>query len=111
MIACKQSLSSFLTDAAWEHLRPRLSLSPREVQIVRLILEDEKEKVIAWRLQMSAHTVHTHLERIYHKLGINGRMELVLAIVGAFLRAVVEPQSALPSICWRRASGRCPLNS
>jgi DNA-binding NarL/FixJ family response regulator len=60
------------------------SLSPRESQIVQHMLLNEKERTIAFRLDISVHTVHTHIKRIYWKLGVNSRVELVSRILGEF---------------------------
>lgn len=60
--------------------RPRAdgtSLSPREVEVVRLVAEDLTSAEIAERLVISPRTVTTHLDRIYAKLGINSRAALV----------------------------------
>ena len=102
------SLSSFLTEAAWERLAERLSLSPREAQIVQAVLEDQKESAIARQLKMSPHTVHTHLERLYVKLSVHSRPELILKIVTAFLSMTSELDSPLPAICADRTSGNVP---
>jgi DNA-binding NarL/FixJ family response regulator len=104
------SLSTFLTEAAWERLAERLKLSRREVQIAHAVLEDDKESKIADRLRMSTHTVHTHMERMHAKLGVRSRPELIIKILTTFLLMTAEPDSRLPSICGNRTAGRCPLN-
>lgn len=65
----------------WRALDQSLGLSQRESQIVRGVFDDLKELAIAAQLGMSPHTVHTHLERLYHKLGVNSRTELIVRIV------------------------------
>ena len=104
------SLSHFLNEAAWERLADRLSLSPREIQIVRAMLDDQKELAIAHRLKMSPHTVHTHTERLHGKLCVSSRSEMIIKILTTFLLMTAEPDSPLPPICGNRASGQCPLN-
>ncbi|MGA2229887.1 MAG: helix-turn-helix transcriptional regulator [Tepidisphaeraceae bacterium] len=103
------SLSSFLNDAAWERLAEKLKLSPREIQIVRAVFEDQKELVIARRLGMSPHTVHTHMDRLHSKLSVRGRSQLIIKVLTTFLLMTAEPDSPLPAICGDRAAGRCPL--
>jgi ATP/maltotriose-dependent transcriptional regulator MalT len=104
------SLSIFLNEAAWDRLAERLKLSGREIQIVQGVLDDLKESAIAQRLKMSAHTVHTHTERLHGKLSVSSRSELIIKILTTFLLMTAEPDSPLPPICGNRASGRCPLN-
>jgi DNA-binding NarL/FixJ family response regulator len=44
-------------------------LTPREMEVARLVAEDLTDKLIADILGISVHTVHEHLERIGKKLG------------------------------------------
>lgn len=52
------------------------SLTPRELEIVRLVAEGLRNKEIAERLSISEGTVKIHLHSIYEKLQIGGRVEL-----------------------------------
>ena len=52
-------------------------LSPREVQILQHIASGSSTKEVARDLEISAHTVKTHLERIFDKLGANDRAQAV----------------------------------
>jgi len=105
------SLSSFLGQAAWARLAEKLSLSGREVEVVKALLEDQRESEIARRLHVSPHTVHAHMDRLHGKLSVRSQPELILKILTAFLLMTAEPGSPLPPICGNRTSGRCPLNS
>lgn len=102
--------SEFLSAQAWECLAARLSFSARELEIARAILDDKKELAIARQLGISPHTVHTHLERLYHKLGVTSRVELVVHIARRHLELVSQTDSPLPPLCGNRAAGRCPLD-
>lgn len=53
------------------------SLTPREIQIVRMVAEGLRNKEIARRLTVTEGTVKVHLHNIYTKLGVDGRMELM----------------------------------
>ncbi|MFA7237451.1 MAG: helix-turn-helix transcriptional regulator [Phycisphaeraceae bacterium] len=98
-----------LTDRAWGEVGRSLRLSGRELEIARCVFDDCKELMIAGRLGISPHTVRTHLERVYRKLGVNSRVELVVKVVDEFLRLTRTEGADLPPICWNRAAGRCPL--
>jgi DNA-binding NarL/FixJ family response regulator len=52
-------------------------LSPREVQILQHIASGSSTKEVARDLGISVHTVKTHLERIFDKLGANDRAQAV----------------------------------
>src|SRR5262245_45300911 len=54
------------------------NLTPRELDIVRMIAQGLRNKTIAERLSISEGTVKVHLHNIYDKLEIGGRLELVL---------------------------------
>jgi DNA-binding NarL/FixJ family response regulator len=53
---------------------PRLHLSPREHDILQLIVEGYSNEEIAALLKRSAPTVRTHLAHLYRKLGVNDRV-------------------------------------
>ena len=63
----------------------RQTLSPRELEIVQLVVEDLTNAEIAERLIISPRTVTTHLDRIYTRLGINSRTALVRYAIEASL--------------------------
>lgn len=52
------------------------SLTPRELEVVRLVAEGLRNKEIGERLMISEGTVKIHLHSIYEKLQIGGRVEL-----------------------------------
>jgi len=68
----------------WRSLSSCLGLSPRECGIVRGVFDGESEKRIAERLGLSPHTVHTYLWRIYRKLQVQSREELLVRVFVEF---------------------------
>jgi DNA-binding NarL/FixJ family response regulator len=56
-------------------------LTPREEQVVALVAEGLGNRLIARELNLSEHTVKKYLFRIFEKLGISTRVELVLYAV------------------------------
>ncbi len=73
------------SEQQWGSIVGALHLSGREFQIVQCVFDGEQESVIARELSISAHTVHTHLERLYHKLSVCNRAELLLRIFAAYI--------------------------
>lgn len=57
------------------------SLSPREQEVARLVTKGLPNKAIAAVLEISPWTVATHLRRVYSKLGINSRAEMVARVL------------------------------
>jgi len=62
-----------LTDAA--------GLSPREREVMMLLLHGDSRKTVAAKLQLSVHTVADHLKQIYRKLGVTSRAELMAKFI------------------------------
>lgn len=73
------------TERQWSAIAVNLRLSEREFQIVRCCFEDLKESAIARRLGISYHTVHTHLERLYKKLGVCSRPAMMVQVFSAYI--------------------------
>ena len=53
-------------------------LTPREAEIVGMIAQGLRNRAVAERLSISEGTVKIHLHNIYEKLGLDGRLALVL---------------------------------
>jgi DNA-binding CsgD family transcriptional regulator len=58
-----------------------LGLSPREREVVQLVAAGLRNKEIALHLQISEKTVKFHLGRIFDKLGVDSRTELLLRAI------------------------------
>jgi DNA-binding NarL/FixJ family response regulator len=65
-----------VVNAKGEHL-----LSEREQQVVAMIVEGMTNKEISRQLGISEHTVKNHIFRIFDKLGISSRVELLLYVL------------------------------
>jgi DNA-binding NarL/FixJ family response regulator len=56
-----------------------ISLTPRELEILRLIADGEGNKSIAYLLEISEHTVKFHITSIFEKLHVSSRTEAIKA--------------------------------
>jgi|SRR5689334_17692555 len=70
-----------------------VTLSPREQEIVRLVAKGLPNKAIAAVLEISNWTVATHLRRIFAKLEVSTRAEMVAQALKAGLLLGNQPQS------------------
>jgi DNA-binding CsgD family transcriptional regulator len=70
-----------------------VSLSPREVEIVRLVAEGHPNKVIASVLDISSWTVCTHMRRVFAKFGVTSRAAMVarVAALGGTMDGMLRP--------------------
>jgi DNA-binding NarL/FixJ family response regulator len=57
-------------------------LSAREIDVVRCVAEGMSNREIAQRLKLTEHTVKNYLFRIFDKLGVSSRVEVVLYALG-----------------------------
>jgi DNA-binding CsgD family transcriptional regulator len=57
-------------------------LSPRELEIARLVAAGATNQAIADALGISLWTVSTHLRRVFAKTGVGSRAEMVTALFG-----------------------------
>ncbi|MGD9689488.1 MAG: helix-turn-helix transcriptional regulator [Phycisphaerales bacterium] len=65
----------------WAGIVAKLKLAPQQTRIVELILRGMKDKQIASELEISVPTVRTYLGRVFVRLGVRDRVELILNIV------------------------------
>ncbi len=77
-----------------------LRLSRREVQVVQGVFEDRKEESIAHELGISPHTVNTYFQRLYSKLRVSSRPQLIVRVMAEYLKMA----SSQPDVRYDRQS-------
>ena len=78
---CGKVLEALDEDAEGGASCEPVSLSNREIEIIRCIAEGKTNKQIAEELFLSTHTVMTHRKNIMNKLGINNTAGIVIYAV------------------------------
>ena len=78
---------AFIEEVQYVEQRPETPLSRRESQILQKVAYGATTKEVAHDLSISPHTVKTHLERIFEKLGANDRAQ---AVAIALRKGLVE---------------------
>src|ERR1035437_2569261 len=58
----------------------KLSLTPRETEVLRLVVNGHKNKVIASELGISLQTTKNHVSHLLTKLNVRSRLELALMV-------------------------------
>ncbi len=61
------------------------ALTPRELEVIRLMSEGADNPAIGRALSISAHTVKQHVTRIFTKLGVQNRVQAAVTAVRAGL--------------------------
>lgn len=107
----------FLVEALREHPPLRVVnregvplLSPREMAVVQCVAEGLSNREAALQLKLSEHTVKNYMFRIFDKLGVSTRVELVLYVASQLQqspdsRRPKSPPQALPqttALVWCR---------
>jgi two-component system nitrate/nitrite response regulator NarL len=73
-------------------------LSKRELQVVRSLAEGLTNREIAERLKLSQHTVKNYLFRVFDKLGVSSRVELLFMTLSNASTQAHAPHSGLGSV-------------
>ena len=81
---------------AWSKVNRALALSPKESEIVLRLFDDLTEADIAEELGLSQHTVHSHLKRLYQKVDVASRVQLVIHILAEFVRPCEKSRCSIP---------------
>jgi DNA-binding CsgD family transcriptional regulator len=77
---------------------PRHALSPRELQIARLVAEGATNRAIASSLDISLWTVSTHMRRIFAKMDVCSRAEMVAQFFGSGERKYPDASAPTASV-------------
>ena len=70
--------AAVLPDKSEMPVPPVEELTPRELEVLGLLAEGLANKAIAYRLDISEHTVKFHVNSILSKLGAQSRTEAVI---------------------------------
>lgn len=79
----------------WAAIQRSLHLTDREAEIVQRLFDGLQEGDIGASLGISTHTVHTHLGRIYRKIGVRGLPGLMLRVFAVYVAAVEKAGDVL----------------
>jgi DNA-binding NarL/FixJ family response regulator len=80
-------VGSVFPAGAWAHAAAVLGVSAKDIEVLERILRGESEKEVAAQIGASRRAVHARLERLYRRLDVHSRTELIVAVVAALGRA------------------------
>jgi len=99
--------AALLSAHAWCEIADTLAITKRELEIVQAVFDSLTQKEIANRLTITEHTAHTHLNRLFKKLNVRSRTELVLCVLEQMIALTLSEAGVLPPICPHHQSGDC----
>ena len=71
--------------------QPLAGISPREREVLALLLDGMPNKLIARRLEISEKTVKSHLTSIFRQIGVTDRVQAILWVERQGLRSELGP--------------------
>ena len=60
---------------------PLENLTPRELEVLKLLAGGKTNKEIAWLLRITVNTAKKHVSQVLAKLGVSSRMEAALLYI------------------------------
>ena len=73
----------------WDYLSKCWHLTPREVQVAKLVCKGLDNEQIGHKLHISYNTVRAHLGNMFRKVGVKGKAALILEFVAVLQRAKI----------------------
>ena len=92
----KRPTVALLDERQWSYLQKRFHMSPRELQVARLICEGVGNEDIAKALKIKHGTVKTHLRNIYRRVRVKNKITMLLKFVDAALKFSVKSKITPP---------------
>jgi DNA-binding NarL/FixJ family response regulator len=103
--AGKRKISTFIAEQLVEHYTDEL-LSDREVEVLRRLLDGNRNRDIAEKLFIAEETVKAHMKHIMNKLGANDRTQaLTIALRRGLIQLVLPIAYALGYVGMQVAAG------
>lgn len=72
---------SLLSDEHWFYIRKMYGMSPRELEVARLVCEGCNNDEIAGSLKIKQGTIKTHIRNIYRRIRVRNKIEMLLKFV------------------------------
>jgi len=72
-----------LDEEHWAYIRRRYHMSPREIQVAKLVCRGFSNGEIAKELKIKHGTAKTHLRNIYRRLRVKNKIAMLLKLIDA----------------------------
>ena len=101
-----QQRFALLTENQWLYIQRHYRMSPRELQVARLVCQGFTNADVADKLNVKQGTIKTHLRSIFSKVRARNKISLLLRFVHA---ASVFNGGSLGSVSVRRVEAENPI--
>ena len=81
-----------LDDEQWLSLQRRYHMTPRELEVSKLVCRGLSNRQIATALKITQGTVKTHLRNIYRRVRVNSKVVLLLRFIEDTTASANEPK-------------------
>ena len=88
--------TEIFSEKEWDVLVNELSLSPRQSEVIHLLLNGRSDKQVAMELGIAVPTVRTHLSRLFSRFNLQDRNELILRICCYFRKGCRTSEDGCP---------------
>ena len=78
-----------LKSKQWDYLSKCWHLTPREVQVAKLVCKGLDNEQIGHKLHIAYNTVRAHMGNMFRKVGVRGKAALILEFVAVLQRAKI----------------------
>ena len=92
----KRPTVALLDEKEWSCLQQRYRMSPRELQVAKLVCQGFSNGEITKVLKIKQGTVKTHLRNIYRRVHIKNKITLLLKFVDATAKFSIKSKITLP---------------
>jgi len=77
------------TKRQWKYLRKCWHLTPREIEIAKLVCKGFDNDRIADKLHIAYNTVRAHLGNVFRKMGVKGKSSVILEFIDVLQKAKI----------------------
>jgi len=71
----------------WDYLSKCWHLTPREIEVAKLVCEGLDNEQTGRKLRIKYNTVRAHLGNMFRKVGVRGKAALILEFIAVLQRA------------------------
>jgi DNA-binding NarL/FixJ family response regulator len=79
--AYKKPDVDLLNEKQWRYIQRRYNISPREIDVAKLVCQGLSNKDIATKLNIKLGTVNTHLKSIFGKTRVTNKITMLLRFI------------------------------